>query len=275
MSRIAHLSDRSVLAVTGGGARKFLQDLVTNDLETLGPGEMAYAALLTPQGKILHDFFVAVADEERFLVDCAGDRTEELLRRLTLYRLRAKLDIGLTPLRVCAIWPETAPSVVGAILVRDPRHAGLGFRMLGDGAMLPGPNANTDEYRLHCLRLGIPASSDLPADQVFALDAGFEELGGVSFKKGCFVGQEVTARMKHRASARRRPFIAEISPPLPPPGTPLVALGREVGSLATGTGALALAYIRLDRLAAVADGSEPILADGKSVRLSRPDWLRD
>ncbi len=275
MSGTAHLSDRSVLAVAGSGARGFLQDLVTNDLETLAPAQAAYAALLTPQGKILHDFFVVVENEGRFLIDCASDRAEELLRRLTLYRLRAKLDIGLAPLQVFAVWPAATSVVVRTILVRDPRHADLGFRILGDVASLPQANAGPDEYRLHCLQLGIPASSDLPADQIFALDAGFEELGGVNFKKGCFVGQEVTARMKHRASARRRPFIAEISPSLPPPGTPLIAAGREVGTLATGMGTLALAYMRLDRLAEAVASSEQILADGKPVQLSKPGWLRD
>jgi folate-binding protein YgfZ len=134
--------------------------------------------------------------------------------------------------------------------------------------------AELASYRRYALKLGVPDSADVPPDSVFALDAGLEELGGVDFKKGCYVGQEVTARMKHRASARRRFLIAEIEGDLPPPGTKLEVSGREVGTLATGTDGRALALVRLDRVSEADSAQEDITAMGQKVRLRRPSWLQ-
>lgn len=275
MGQMTLLPDRSVLAVSGAASRDFLQGLVTNDMQNLAVGGAIYAGLLTPQGKIIHDFLIVQIAPDRFLIDCAKDRAPDLLKRLKLYRLRAKLDIEPTPLAVIAAWDcdEAPPASSGAVQFRDPRLGDLGYRMFVEPNALPSSNAGPEDYHSHCIRLGVPVSADLPPDQVFALDVGFEELHGVSFRKGCYVGQEVTSRMKHRSTARRRIMIAEISPPLPPPGTPITADGRELGIFATGVGSTALAHVRLDRLEAAEAHGGKIVADDRSVRLAKPGWL--
>ena len=275
MQHAAVLDDRSVIALSGVGARGFLQGLVTNDLEQRAPGQAAYAALLTPQGKILFDFFVIEEAPDRFLIDCAQVRAADLLKRLTLYRLRAKIEIVLRPeLFVAAIWKDHSAVAASGTVFTDPRLPALGARVIAPRQILDAQYVETAEaYQMHRLFLGVPDSADLPPDTVFPLDAGFEELNGVSFKKGCFVGQEVTARMKHRSSARRRFLIAEMAAPLPPFGTPVMA-GRELGTLATGQGGVALAMVRLDRLAGAQTANVPVEAAGKTVTLRKPDWLR-
>ena len=278
MSYASLLEDRSVIAIKGVEARSFLQGLISNDMAACAPGKGIYAALLTPQGKILFEFFVTEHDD-RFLFDCAAVRAPELAKRLTFYRLRAKIEIALAgDLKVATLWNGAlqAPAIAGIAAFPDPRLPALGVRLIG---LLPLLQiaiavARSADYRSHTLKLGVPDSADVPPDSVFALDAGLEELGGVDFKKGCYVGQEVTARMKHRASARRRFLIAEIDGDLPAPGTKLEASGREVGTLATGTDGRALALVRLDRVSEAASAGEDITAMGQKVRLQRPSWLQ-
>jgi folate-binding protein YgfZ len=274
--RAEYLRDRAVLSVAGAAARDFLQGLVTNDMGCATPGTALYAALLTPQGKILHEFLVAES-RDGFLIDCARENAADLMRRLMLYRLRAKVDIAmLADHGVAAFWGGEAAAMPDAVMLHaDPRLAALGARAIGPEAALAAALAPlaAGNYAAHALGLGIPASADLPPDSVFALDAGMEELHGVNFKKGCYVGQEVTARMKHRASARKRPLIAEIAGALPPPGTPLEAMGREIGTLATGVETRALALVRLDRLAEAQAASAPVTAAGLSVSLRKPAWI--
>jgi folate-binding protein YgfZ len=272
------LEDRALIAVNGAEARDFLQGLITNDMEACVAGRAIYAALLTPQGKILFDFFVVPNGENRWLIDCAASRAGDLVKRLTLYRLRAKLDIAVRPdLAVAALWNDggTIAAQGGAVLYPDPRLGELGFRGIGNKAVLGEATRNTTsgDYGAHRLKLGVPDSADLPPDQVFALDAGFEELMGVSFKKGCYVGQEVTARMKHRASARKRFLIADIPGEIPF-GTPLEAEGRELGTFASGKNGHALALVRLDRLEDAQGKQIPITAAGRQVILRKPDWMK-
>jgi hypothetical protein len=247
-------------------------------MEACAPGRAIYAALLTPQGKILFEFFVA-EHEDRFLLDCAAARMTDLIKRLTFYRLRANVEIGLAgDMTVAALWhwePE-APAAEGVALFADPRLPALGLRLIGPLALVQDAIAGAEpgDYGDHRLRLGVPDSSDLPPDTVFALDAGFEELRGVDFRKGCYVGQEVTSRMKHRSSARRRFLIAEVDGELPPAGTKLEASGREVGTLATGLDGRALALVRLDRVEEASTAGDDITAMGRKVNLQRPSWLQ-
>ena len=258
---MATLNDRAVLSVAGATAREFLQGLVTNDMTLCAPGRPIYAALLTPQGKVLFEFMVHERDGA-FLIDCAAGVADDLTRRLTMYRLRAKIDIARRDdLAVAA-------SIGGD--VPDPRLAALGER-----AIVPreGAEDGTPAYHMRRLALGVPDSADVPPDTVFALDLGLEELNGVSFKKGCYVGQEVTARMKHRATARRRFLIADVNGTLPTPGTPIVAGGKDLGTLATGINSRALALIRLDRLDEASRTGAEIAANGQRVTLVKPDWL--
>ena len=278
MSYASVLEDRSVIAIRGAEARSFLQGLISNDMAACVPGKGIYAALLTPQGKILFEFFVTEHDD-RFLFDCAAVRAPELAKRFTFYRLRAKIDIALAgDLKVAALWngATQAPAIAGIAAFPDPRLSALGVRLIGPLPVVQNAiaGARAADYRGRALKLGVPDSADVPPDSVFALDAGLEELGGVDFKKGCYVGQEVTARMKHRASARRRFLIAEIDGDLPAPGTKLEASGREVGTLATGTDGRALALVRLDRVSEADSAGEDITAMGQKVRLQRPSWLQ-
>src|SRR6185295_12599355 len=269
------LDDRSVIAVGGTEPRAFLQGLVSNDMEDCRPGQGIYAALLTPQGKILFEFFITEGGE-RFLIDCATARASDLLKRLTFYRLRAKIDLALAPdLAVAASWGGDLPTKNDLVTFPDPRSPALGIRGIGKRADLERALHGIEpaSYRVHQLRLGVPDSADLPPDTVFALDAGFEELHGVDFRKGCFVGQEVTARMKHRATARRRFMIAELAGNPPAAGTKLEAMGREVGTLATGTAGRALALVRLDRVDEAREADAAITAAGEAVTLHKPAWL--
>ena len=276
MVQASVLSDRSVIAVGGAEARSFLQGLISNDMETCAPGRAIYAALLTPQGKVLYEFFVTES-EGRFLLDCATARAAELVKRLIFYRLRAKIDIAPAPdLAVAAAW-DNEPAIYSDVVVfPDPRLPALGLRMIATRPQLQRivDEAEAGDYQAHRLRLGVPDSADLPPDTVFALDAGFEELGGVDFKKGCYVGQEVTARMKHRASARRRFLIAEFEGEPPPPDTKLEAAGRDLGNFATGMQGHALALVRLDRLEEAREAGAPITAAGRLVNLQKPSWLQ-
>ena len=272
------LEDRAVVALGGEEARDFLQGLVTNDVSTFGDGTALYAALLTPQGKLLFEFFV-IAHDGGFLVDCAAARAADLVKRLTMYRLRSKVEIGLrSDLAVAAFWgdiAQTSTPHAGIAVVRDPRLEALGWRAIGpQEAVAAAVNeATPGEYSAYRISRGVPDSGDLTPDTIFALDAGLEELNGVSFKKGCYVGQEVTSRMKHRASARRRFLIAEIEGDAPVLGTAIEAQGRVVGEWATACGGTGLALVRLDRLAETEAAGAPLMSAGSPVRLRKPEWL--
>jgi hypothetical protein len=275
MANSAILSGRGVIAVEGPDTCDFLQGLITNDITSCRPGHAIYAALLTPQGKILFEFFV-IQNGQQYLLDCAAASAADLVKRLGFYRVRAKVQISaLADLAVAAVWDTPLMgSFEGVISYRDPRLPFLGVRLIGTRqnlktAISSFPRADYDSFRVSA---GIPDSADLPPDQVFALDAALDELQGVSFSKGCYVGQEVTARMKHRSTARRRFYIAEAEP-LPKPGTAIQGDGRELGRFATGTDGRALALVRLDRLADA--GHARIEADGRLVQLRKPDWLHD
>jgi len=249
---LARLTDRAVLAVTGDTAADFLHGLVTNDVIKLILGSSTYAALLTPQGKIVTDFLVH-ATSDGFHLDVAAAHAPDLLKRLKLYRLRAPItleDISTTR-AVFAAWDPSPPHPeegASAPVSKDPRFAALGRRWIG----APGsetPDADLADYHVHRLTLGIPDSADTEGQ--FALDANLEELHGLDFKKGCYVGQEVTARMKHKAAPRRRLARILLDGPAPAPGSRLTdSAGTEVGEFKTGLGTEALASIRLDRIVA-------------------------
>lgn len=275
MASAAILNNRSVIAVEGAEAGHFLQGLITNDIGQCAAGSATYAALLTPQGKILFDFLIAAVNSGLWL-DCASASAGELAKRLGFYRLRARVGITVKPeFAVAALWkPPVIPPVSDGIVFPDPRLPELGLRFIAPRQQVESALAAIppDDYESFRLKLGVPDSADLPPDQVFALDAGLEELRGVSFTKGCYVGQEVTSRMRHRATARRRFYIAEAGE-VPPPGTSIAAGGRELGRITSARGSRGLALVRLDRLTEAEEKNDPLLADGKSIALQRPDWL--
>lgn len=236
--------DRALLRVGGAGARSFLQGLVTNDVNKLDAGAV-YAALLTPQGKYLFDFFL-VADGPDVLIDVKGDRAAALAQRLSMYRLRAPIAIGPADLAVSV---GLGPAPEGRFVVEDPRHPALGWRAYGSGPPATGALDSADVTALR-LEHGVPETGvELIPDESYVLEMGFERLNGVDFRKGCYVGQEVTARMKHKTELRKGLARVAVEGPPPPPGTEITAEGRAAGVLHTAVGGRGLAYLRFDRAA--------------------------
>jgi folate-binding protein YgfZ len=260
---IAELEDRAVIAVAGPEARDFLQGLVTNDVERLRPGSGIYAALLTPQGKILFDFFLVEGDGA-ILIDCQASARDALLKRLTLYKLRAKVVLEVRDqLAVLAAWDGA--EAVSAIAYPDPRVAALGSR-----AVIARGEMRTDllpaaAYHAHRRGLGVPEAGDFGSDRMFALDAGLDELHAVDFKKGCYVGQELTARMKHRGTARKR--LLPVKGETGEPGGAVSAGDKDIGEVVSA----GFVLIRLDRLDE-ARGA-PVTIGSSVVELSKPAWL--
>lgn len=229
---------RQVLEIAGADRVHFLQGLVSNDLRGLGKGPV-YAALLTPQGKYLADFFLIEAGEA-ILLDVAASQADDLARRLSLYRLRADVRIGQSPLQVfCGTGPAPAAALP------DPRHPGMGWRLYGAHAGDDG----TDWAALRVVHLIPEAGIELIPNETYILEAGFERLHGVDFRKGCYVGQEVTARMKHKTELKKG--LAQVGVEGEAvPGTPILAGGKEAGTLLTRSGNRALAWLRFDRAGA-------------------------
>lgn len=247
MSAGFHATDRTVLRITGPQARDFLQGVVTNDVRGLDRGAL-YAALLSPQGKYLFDFLL-VPDGEAILVDVKADRAAALQQRLALYRLRAKVEIADTDLAVVVATGETAPE--GDLVVTDPRDPALGWRVYSaDPAAVLAGLAPLDPADWHALRVArmIPETGvELVPEDTYILEAGFERLNGVDFKKGCYVGQEVTARMKHKAELRKGLARVRVEGVAPPPGTAITAAGRAAGTLYSVADGVGLAHLRFDR----------------------------
>jgi len=272
----AFLDDRGVIAISGPEAREFLQGLVTNDIASgLAPGVGLYTALLSPQGKILFDFLVTEG-EGALLLDVARDASEALQKKLKMYRLRAKLEIEARPQLGVYVGlsghsdNRVTPYADRAISFADPRLPALGVRSIGARAEMPDNLAGPHQYHVMRLELGVPEASDFGFEKVFALDAGLEELNGVSFTKGCYIGQELTSRMKHRATARKRILAVTADALLPAPGTPVMRGGSEIGELTSSHGMRGFALVRLDRL----DESKGEIRAGEIVvALNRPAWL--
>ncbi len=257
------LDGRSVVSLSGaaGEQEEFLQSLVTNDVGRAAPDAMVYAALLTPQGKYLADFLVWRDAERNFHLDVATPLAADLVKRLTMYRLRRPVQLAMRETGVTVLWGLGAEPGRG---LRDPRHPDLGWRVYDDD----GPEGvEPGEYDLHRLRLGIPEGSvDLVVNETYLLEAGFERLHGVDFRKGCYVGQEIVARMKFKTELRKglRRVAVEGKAPA---GTPLYAPdGKLAGALLSNRGGYGLAHLRFDRAGgALRDGDgavEVMLADG-------------
>jgi folate-binding protein YgfZ len=237
-----HLSDRAVIALEGAEARDLLQGLVTNDLSALLPGCGLYAALLAPQGKILFDFLVAEGDGA-LLLDCAATQAESLIRKLKLYRLRAKIEIALRP-QLSVYAGLTGRPAERAVTFPDPRIPELGPRSIGAVAEMPADLPGPAIYHAARLALGVPEGTDFGSDTIFALDGGLDELHAIAFDKGCYVGQELTARMKHRGTDRKRILTVSADMALPPAGTPVMAGGNAIGELVSVYGSKAFALTR-------------------------------
>ena len=257
---VARLASRAVIAVSGQDWRSFLQGLLTQDVETLAPGELRFAGLLTPQGKLLYDLFVA-GTEEGALLDVAAEHRAAILARLTMYRLRAKATLEASDLPVFAVF---GGEVAGAGLYADPRLPGLGARAYD------ARQANTDEqaYEAHRLALGVPGPADWGSETHYPIEADFDLTAGIDFKKGCFVGQETTSRMKRRGTIKTRMLPIVFDGPAPAFGTEVLAGDLRAGEVLSGREGRAMAVLRLDRIE-----DADLTADGRPVRVDRPDWL--
>jgi folate-binding protein YgfZ len=290
-SNFVLLDGRGILAVSGPDRRIFLQGLVSNDVEKVAPDRAVYAALLTAQGKYLHDFIMAAAGDAIWL-DAEAARLADLKRRLSMYRLRAKVAIDdLADLAVAAVFGDGAREALGlsaeagaarpfreGLAFVDPRLAALGARVILPGdkvrAALEGAGlAETDfaGYDRHRLALGIPdGSRDLVLEKSILLESGFDELNGVDWQKGCYVGQELTARTKYRGLIKKRLFPVRIDGPAPAPGAIVERDGKEAGEMRSIGNGLGLALLRLDAVAA----GQPFSAGGTTLTPIQPDWMR-
>jgi len=267
----AWLEDRGVIRVSGEEASKFLQGLLTNDVERLEAGEARYAALLSPQGKILFDMLVVRIPAENgaaYLIDCAAAQAADLARRLSFYKLRAKVAVvdESADHGVIAGWGEEPQNVAGGVVYRDP-HAPLGWRAIlpRDQAVAVGAG-HVHEYERLRIALAVPKGGvDFAYGDAFPHDANLDSLSGVDFDKGCYVGQEVVSRMKHRGMARKRVARVKVTADAPPPGTPVLDGQLTIGTLGSSSGREALAMLRLDRVEDAKAAGRGLSAGGVGV----------
>ena len=246
------LADRGVLRVSGPHCECFLQDLVSNDVTTLLVGEARYAALLTPQGKILFDMIIIAIEDNgarAFLLDCPRDQAADLAKRLGFYKLRAKVIIADQSDEIAVLaYLDGMPHVDG-IVVRDPRSESLGFRAYLARREAAAAHTDIDRYNARRIEAGIPkGGSDFAYGDAFPHEANFDRINGVDFRKGCYIGQEVVSRMQHRGTARKRIVQVAFSGEAPPQSTEIKAGDILIGTMGSSVGKRGLAIVRLDRL---------------------------
>ena len=267
---IAPLASRALIALSGDDWRSFLQGLITQDVETLRPGEARFGALLTPQGKLLHDLFVVGRDDGAWL-DVEAVHRAAILMRLTMYRLRAKVDLALDEAPVSALFAtEGVPAKPDGPWYADPRLPELGFR--GYGATPPPGATQVPEAdrEVQTLRLGVPGPADWGSEKTYPIEANFDLLNAIDFKKGCFVGQETTSRMKRRGTIKTRMLPIVFDGPAPTPGTEVLVGNLRAGEVLSGAEGRAIALLRLDRALGAA-----LTIDGRPARMEVPVWMAD
>lgn len=263
----AFLPNRRFIRIAGEAATDFLQNLITTDLDSLGEREARAGALLTPQGKILFDFLIS-RDGTDYVLETSADQQEPLLRRLTMYKLRAAVDLKAEDVEgVSVYWNEGEP----AGSVTDHRFAKAGVAV----HRVPGKSTEDGSSNYDALRIAngiVESGSDYALQDAFPHDVLMDVNDGVSFRKGCFVGQEVVSRMKHRGTARRRVVIVSAVNALPPSGTEIVAGSKSIGALGTVIGNQGLAIIRIDRAADAMASGNMMTAGETAVTVALPAW---
>jgi folate-binding protein YgfZ len=292
----ALLPDRAVIRVSGPDRVSFLQGLVSNNIETISAKKSGYGALLTPQGKFLFDFFVYHQDEDSLLIECErgenGERAAELFKKLRMYKLRAKAELtdvtdsydvvavfgkdALSSLSLDAT-PGATAHIADGIKAVDPRLAAMGARVLlpknalAEMAAIGAQESDVETYHQMRVSLGVPnGSEELEVEKSILLESGFEELGGVDFKKGCYMGQELTARTKYRGLVRKRLLPIKFDGPTPNVGDAIMNDDKEAGIIRSVHGDVGLALIRLERV----DENADLLAGDAKVTVSIPDWVQ-
>jgi len=297
------LDDRALVRVGGEDAREFLQNIITNDVTRVSNSRAIWAALLSPQGKYLHDFFV-IAVNDALMLDCEKARVGDLMDRLQRYKLRSKVEIadvtGDWTLAALMGTDADANALVGfegqggpfasGVCYVDPRYGGMGARALIPGGAMAEllaagfEQVEPDIYDHTRLCLGIPdGSRDLTVDKALPMENGFDALNGIDWDKGCYVGQEMTARMRYRATVRRQLLPVAIEGPAPDPGTPIMLAEREAGEMRSSAQEMGLALLRIDALAEL-NGAGPnsaahkgagsrLTAAGATLTPLRPPWL--
>lgn len=265
----ALLNGRAVLNVTGEDAESFLQNLITTDLDSLQQGKLRPGALLSPQGKILFEFLVS-RSADRLRLDTLKSAADDFVKRLSLYKLRAKVQISMDSESLAAVsWENGTDIPESDSTFQDERFpdALKVYRHYGSTAAVENDEA---WMRLRIAHGIAEAPDDYTLGDAFPHDINFDQTGGVSFKKGCFIGQEVVSRMQHRRTARRRILIVEGATDLPSAGTPVTANERELGTLGSVAGRSGLALVRIDRVKDAMDASTPILAGDTVIDLAIP-----
>ncbi|MHA6643239.1 CAF17-like 4Fe-4S cluster assembly/insertion protein YgfZ [Mesorhizobium sp. A623] len=269
---IARLTYRALISVSGPDAEHFLQNILTVDLDQLAQGQAKPGALLTPQGKILFDFLVSRDGENAFRLECRADIADDFMRRLMLYRLRAKVELAKQDQAVVGVaWGnDSSASGFESTAVTDMRFPeGIVTRFHGV------ESGDGDAAAWHAFRIahGIAESgADYALGDAFPHDVLLDQTGGIGFKKGCYVGQEVVSRMQHRGTARRRVLIVSTDAPLPAPGSEITAAGKTLGTLGSVADRQGLAIMRIDRVKDALDAGQEITAGAIPVTLAIPEW---
>jgi len=294
MVRCALLKERELTALTGQDSRSFLQGMISNDIDQLSPSRSIYAAMLTAQGKYLHDF-IMVDRSPAVWIDSEEARCDELTERLSLFQLNSDIHIARQGhlLTVAALWGNEAISCLGleekvgatkpfgdGLAIVDPRLPSLGSRLIAPAADVEAlisslgiERATSADYDSHRLRLGVPdGSRDMIVDKSFLLESNFEDLNGVAFDKGCYIGQENTARQKHRGTIRKRLVKVSIDGPPPDLGVPITWNKGEIGTMRSSRDGQGIAMIRLDRWAEAKAESAKLHAGPAIVIPVKPEW---
>ena len=269
MSAVIGLQDRGIVEIAGADATKFLHNLVTNDIAKLAPGEARFCALLAPQGKVLVDFLIFVEGEDesrRYLLDCPSSLEPDLLRRLGMYKLRAAVSVTSKSSEFAAycVLGEARPEIPALAIARDPRSETLGWRLIAPR----GTKAEDSREDLEAARIAtvVPQGGvDFAYGATFPHEANMDLLAGVDFTKGCYIGQEVVSRTKHRNLARKRVTPYHVDGAAPAPGTKVIADEIEIGVADSHSGDRGLALIRLDRLADAMAAGTVLTAGGASL----------